>query len=94
MYVKNFIFSKNKSSGKHLAMCSIHPTGQVEFCYDLLSGQDCDANNSGDCETVEFKVIFNKQKYDVTFPVDKTVLKLKEHVQTLTGSINSLIMMC
>lgn len=30
-------------------------------------------------------MIFNKQKYDVTFPLDKTVLKLKEHVQTLTG---------
>ena len=39
-------------------------------------------------------MIFNKQKYDVTFPLDKTVLKLKEHVQTLTGSIDFFIMMC
>ena len=53
----------------------------------FLSAEICDANNSGNCgETVEFKVIFNKQKHDVTFPLDNTVLKLKDHIQTLTGS--------
>ena len=36
-------------------------------------------------------MIFNKQKYDVTFPLDNTVLKLKDHIQTLTGrSCNNL----
>ena len=55
--------------------------------FACVSEENCDANNSGNCgETVEFKVIFNKQKYDVTFPLDNTVLKLKDHVQTLTGS--------
>ena len=59
----------------------------VNFLFSLLiSEEDCDANNSGNCETVEFKVIFNKQKFDVNFPMDNTVRKLKEHVQTLTGS--------
>lgn len=36
-------------------------------------------------ETVEFKIVYNKQKYDVTFPTNETVTKLKAHVQTLTG---------
>ena len=59
----------------------------VNFLFSLfISEEDCDANNSGNCETVEFKVIFNKQKFDVNFPMDNTVRKLKEHVQTLTGS--------
>lgn len=35
--------------------------------------------------TVDFKVIFNKQKYDVTFPIEETVAKLKSHIETLTG---------
>lgn len=38
-------------------------------------------------ETVTFKVIYNKQKYDVTFELDKTILDLKKHVQTLTGRL-------
>ena len=62
-------------------------TNCVNFLFSLfISEEDCDANNSGNCETVEFKVIFNKQKFDVNFPMDNTVRKLKEHVQTLTGS--------
>ncbi|KAH3871926.1 ubiquitin domain-containing protein UBFD1-like [Dreissena polymorpha] len=36
-------------------------------------------------ETVTFTVIYNKQKYDVEFGLNKTILDLKKHVQTLTG---------
>lgn len=36
-------------------------------------------------ETISFKVIFNKRKYDVTWELDKTVLSLKDHIQTLTN---------
>lgn len=36
-------------------------------------------------EKIDFKVVYNKQKYDVTFPLDHTVAKLKIHIQTLTG---------
>lgn len=36
-------------------------------------------------ESVTFKVVYNKQKHDVTFELDKTVLDLKKHIQTLTG---------
>lgn len=38
-------------------------------------------------EKIDFKVVFNKQKYDVTFPLDHTVAKLKIHIQTLTGKL-------
>lgn len=36
-------------------------------------------------EVIEFKVVFNKQKYDVCFPLDETVASLKKHMETLTG---------
>lgn len=36
-------------------------------------------------EEVEFKVIFNKQKYDVKFPIKSAVNKLKEHIESLIG---------
>ncbi|KAK6169078.1 hypothetical protein SNE40_020199 [Patella caerulea] len=36
-------------------------------------------------ERVNFKVIYNKSKYDVNFGLDETVKELKEHIQTLTG---------
>ena len=36
-------------------------------------------------ETVSFKVIYNKQKHDVTFPLDKTVIDLKKHLEEITG---------
>ena len=34
-------------------------------------------------EKVEFKVIFNKKKYDVSFPLDKDVFALKTHLQSV-----------
>ncbi|XP_048249927.1 ubiquitin domain-containing protein UBFD1-like isoform X3 [Haliotis rufescens] len=46
----------------------------------LTQETDQSAENS-----VEFKVIFNKQKYDVNFPLDSTASQLKAHVQSLTG---------
>jgi hypothetical protein len=35
--------------------------------------------------TVDFKIICNKQKHDVNFPLDGTILTLKQHIQSLTG---------
>ena len=32
-----------------------------------------------------FKVIFNKKKYDVSFPLDSTIAQLKEHLHTIIG---------
>ena len=34
---------------------------------------------------MKFRVVWKKNNYDVTFPLDEKVLKLKEHIQTLTG---------
>ncbi|XP_013393902.1 ubiquitin domain-containing protein UBFD1 [Lingula anatina] len=36
-------------------------------------------------EMVDIKVIYNKQKYDVSFDMDETVSNLKTHIQTLTS---------
>jgi hypothetical protein len=45
------------------------------------------AEDSSACsqEMVELKVIYNKQKYDVTLPLDDTVDSLKECIEKLTG---------
>ena len=37
-------------------------------------------------ELVNFRVVWNKKNYDVEFDVNQTVDKLKEHIQSLTGS--------
>ena len=38
-------------------------------------------------EMVDFKVIYNKVKHDVSFALDDTVANLKGHIQTLTGRV-------
>lgn len=43
------------------------------------------ANSDETGEKVEFKVIFNKKKYDVTFPLDNDIGALKSHLQPLIG---------
>jgi hypothetical protein len=40
-------------------------------------------------EKVEFKVMFCKKKYDVSFGMDRTVGKLKEHLHEVIGKHNS-----
>ncbi|XP_061196217.1 ubiquitin domain-containing protein UBFD1-like [Saccostrea echinata] len=52
------------------------------------SSTNSDSTKLGDqdpVETVDFKIVYNKQKYDVTFPTNDTIAKLKAHIQTLTG---------
>ena len=48
-------------------------------------------NSTNTKETVSFKVIYNKQKHDVTFPLDDTVIDLKKHLEEITGEIVLLI---
>ena len=36
-------------------------------------------------EQVTFKVVWKKNNYNVTFALDKKAIRLKEHIQTLTG---------
>ncbi|XP_054707042.1 ubiquitin domain-containing protein UBFD1-like [Uloborus diversus] len=36
-------------------------------------------------ELVDFKMIFNKQKHDICFPLDETILELKKHFEALVG---------
>lgn len=37
-------------------------------------------------DMVTFRVVWKKNSYTVTFPVDEKALKLKQHIQTLTGN--------
>lgn len=39
-------------------------------------------------EHVEFKIIWNKNKYDVRLPLDSTGASLKQKIHTLTGLIS------
>jgi len=47
----------------------------------LVTADDASEN----VEKVDFKVIYNKKKYDVAFPIDSDVGALKSHLQTLIG---------
>ncbi|KAK3091100.1 hypothetical protein FSP39_017109 [Pinctada imbricata] len=70
---------------------SVKPCSENDFESDKQGSDQNTSENSistskeSPCETVDFKVVFNKQKYDVTFPLDETVANLKVHVQKLTG---------
>ncbi|XP_058509294.1 ubiquitin domain-containing protein UBFD1 isoform X2 [Solea solea] len=47
----------------------------------ISNGDDAD----GEQETVDLKIIWNKNKYDLKIPVDSTGAKLKERIHSLTG---------
>lgn len=57
------------------------------------STQDCPLSNGDDAddkqETVDLKIIWNKNKYDLKIPVDSTGAKLKERIHALTGKKNA-----
>ncbi|KAG7505050.1 ubiquitin domain-containing protein UBFD1 isoform X1 [Solea senegalensis] len=47
----------------------------------ISNGDDADSEQ----ETVDLKIIWNKNKYDLKIPVDSTGAKLKERIHSLTG---------
>lgn len=51
--------------------------------------QDSSISNGDDMddkqETVDLKIIWNKNKYDLKIPVDSTGAKLKDRIHSLTG---------
>ncbi|BFZ03575.1 hypothetical protein BsWGS_06613 [Bradybaena similaris] len=51
----------------------------------LVGDDDEDEITSSDVEKVDFCVIYKKEKYDVSFPLNQTVSKLKSHIEKLTG---------
>jgi len=44
-----------------------------------------DVIDENQVEKVDFKVVWKKNTYDVSFPLDERVNKLKEHINTLCG---------
>ena len=53
---------------------------------DTTTTSNSSNNSTNTKETVAFKVIYNKQKHDVTFPLDDTVIDLKKHLEEITGT--------
>lgn len=39
-------------------------------------------------ETVDFRVVWNKKNFDITFSLDEKISKLKLHLQTLIGTVS------
>ena len=60
--------------------------------YVVFSENSNTTQNEAPKEMVDFKVVYNKQKLDVEFPLDETVAKLKTHIQTLTGTVMECVM--
>ncbi|KAE8740118.1 hypothetical protein FOCC_FOCC014378 [Frankliniella occidentalis] len=62
-------------------------TSQIQTCKDSDSAsfRPRSPDHSPNTEDVDFKVIFSKSKYDITFPLDDTVAQLKEHLEMITG---------
>ncbi|KAG8557664.1 hypothetical protein GDO81_016698 [Engystomops pustulosus] len=56
-------------------------SAQPEADSAVSNGGDSDS----DKELVEFKIIWNKNKYDVKLPLDSTGASLKQKIHTLTG---------
>lgn len=44
-----------------------------------------------DEEAIPLKVIYNKNKYDVNFPLNQTVMQLKHHLQNIIGMNSTLV---
>ncbi|XP_024073620.1 ubiquitin domain-containing protein UBFD1 [Terrapene carolina triunguis] len=72
--------SNSSAAGKALEM------DQLQEDSDMSQAS---VSNGGDSETgkelVELKIIWNKNKYDVKFPLDSTGADLKEKIHSLTG---------
>jgi hypothetical protein len=47
--------------------------------------EDSTLSNNLNVAGVEFKVVFNKRKFDVNFNLDSTIAELKEHLHTIIG---------
>lgn len=50
-----------------------------------------DTGSEDGVEKVEFKVVWKKNTYDVSFPLDERVDKLKEHINSLCGGCGIII---
>ena len=59
------------------------------YCFSCFPGDTLSNTiNLNPPEMIEFSVIYNKQKYDITFSLDDTVNSLKNEIEKLTGKLN------
>lgn len=67
--------------------------GSKECSYVINAGSQGEENNTTlkddlslpKADIVDFTVIYNKNKFDVKFPLDDTVGQLKKHLQDIIG---------
>lgn len=78
--------------------CEEGADGDPQTSQDCSSAQaeaDGAVSNGGDSESekelVEFKIIWNKNKYDVKLPLDSTGASLKQKIHTLTGESSNVL---
>uniref|UniRef100_A0A2C9K227 Ubiquitin-like domain-containing protein n=1 Tax=Biomphalaria glabrata TaxID=6526 RepID=A0A2C9K227_BIOGL len=81
------IESKEKNCTESAASDPLCTEAQIQSIL-AAAGQgagDEEEDEPTDSEKLDFYVIFKKEKYDVSFPADHTVSKLKSHIEKLTG---------
>ena len=64
------------------------------FLFIISETCDQEADAAEAClqrETVDFKIVYNKQKHDISFPLDDTVNCLKEYLEKKTGMESKVI---
>lgn len=65
--------------------CSKTVAGTVQDTPEAEKSISSPGNSPGTDEKVEFKVIYNKKKYDVSFSLNATIGELKSHLQPMIG---------
>ncbi|KAH9513000.1 Ubiquitin domain-containing protein ubfd1 [Bulinus truncatus] len=81
--------SHEDSSPEAIALAPLCTEDQIQSILAAAGqgvGDEDDVETSNiEVEKVDFYVIFKKEKYDVSFPVEHTVSQLKSHIEKLTG---------
>ncbi|XP_062999290.1 ubiquitin domain-containing protein UBFD1 isoform X2 [Elgaria multicarinata webbii] len=78
-----------RDDSKHDSLSAEKPLEVDEPQSDHPPDSQASVSNGGDSEMekelVELKIIWNKTKYDLKFPLDSTVADLKQKIHSLTG---------
>ena len=57
---------------------------------DMKNTESCENAEKENKEKVEFKVVFNKKKFDISFGLDDTIGALKVHLQDIIDVPNTM----
>jgi len=74
-----------KEVSNECAKSELNDCEKVESTKSESSVFNQEETSKKDVEKVAFKLVFNKQKLDITWDVNDTVLSLKKHIHSLTN---------